>query len=190
MNEKFSPACLPSDTPFKVPARQGTCFATLSILQMELRKQRKHLLGSHISLRSLVYDKGDVSDELVDKLCDVLSDNTLLFWKQTDETAREFCYRYYKIVVSSIAYGRIRGESIDDIIRLAECLVDSREIFEIVMKQLLPENKIGEMFSFVESYDDSMFAPAFAEAVLAAVSVFLGALEKPLQNNPLTEETL
>ena len=83
------------------------------------------------------------------------------------------------MAICAIAGGNVGQESIDDIIRLAECFVHSRRVFVIVMKKLLSQDMIGELFSLVESCDDQTFSPDFEDAVLAAVSVLLGVLEDP-----------
>ena len=165
------------------PRRHGTCFPTVVSLQAELRKQRKHLLGSYISLRAMVYDGAGPNDLKINELCNLLSKNTFLFWNHSTDTAREFSYLFYDVVIRSIAYGKVGGESIDDIIRLAECLVDSKEIFETVIKQLLSNDRIGDLFRLTEEYEESFFTPAFTNAVLCAVSVFLGALKAPADNH-------
>lgn len=172
----------PDDMLPQPPPRTGTRFATITSLQTELRTQRKHLLGSYASLRALIFKNSiDSIDEerRIHELCDVLSQNTIIFWNHTDEKAIEFCYRFYDIVIRSIVYGRIGGESLDDIIRLAECLVRSTEVFEIVIKQLLPQDRIGDLFHFTEEYEASYYAHYFSDAVLGAVALYLGALERP-----------
>lgn len=177
----FHPLCNP-------PLRKGTCFPTLSSLKLELRKQRKHLLGSHISLRSFVCDNNGVNEALIEKMCDVLSGYTLLFWIYRNKNAEEFCHHFYDIVVHSLTYERLRDESVDDIIELAGCLSFSKDVFETVIKELMPPDRIGDLFYFTESYDAAFYTSAFADAVLGAVSVFLGAVKNPVAENSDKEE--
>ncbi len=170
------------------PTRKGTCFPTLPSLKLELRKQRKHLLGSHISLRSFVCDNNGVNEALIEKMCDVLSGHTLLFWIYTNKKAKEFCHHFYDVVIHSLTYERLRDESVDDIIELAGCLSFSKDVFETVIRELIPPDRIGDLFYFTESYDDTFYTSAFADAVLGAVSVFLGALKNPATENSDKEE--
>lgn len=120
-----------------------------------------------------------------------MADRCLSFWNKRDDRAEQFCFQFFYLAICSIAGGYVGDESIDDIIQLAETLVRSREIFCIVVKKLVPPDMVGEMFNLTESYDDSFYTSTFEDAVLGAVSVYLGMLKDPIEqsDNCMDEET-
>lgn len=144
----------------------------------ELRTRRKYFLGSYISLKFLVYENVDVDENAVVELSRYLAANTVRFWKEAEPEAEEFCFRFYQLSIYSLCNIAI-NDTVDDIISMAELLCASREYFISFLKLTLPANLIGEMFDFLESFDDSMCSAYFAEAVLGAVCVLLGVLADP-----------
>ena len=174
-----------SDTPSIVSLARVVCKSATPIyktpveLSSELRERRKRLLGSYISLQNLVCANGSIIESTARELRDYLAEKTILFWKDNHPDKNTFCQQFYELAIYAIAGGNVGQESVDDIIRLAECLVHSRQVFVIVMKKLLLQDMIGNMFGFVDSCDDQTFSPDFEDAVLAAVSVLLGVLQDP-----------
>lgn len=70
----------------------------------------------------------------------------------------------------------------DDLIQLAETLVRSKEIFVYVMKDLLPDDLVSELFELTESYDSDLYTASFEDAVLGAIAIYLGTLKDPIEN--------
>ena len=165
----------------------------MSILEVrfELRKRRKRFLGSSQSLCALVCTDGQVDDRRASELSAFLAERCMSFWNKENDSAECFCFQFFYLAICSIASGAVGDESIDDIIQLAETLVRSREVFCIVVKELVPSDMIGEMFDLTESYDDSFYTSTFEDAVLGAVSVYLGMLKDPIEqsDNCMDEET-
>lgn len=151
----------------------------LSFIQIELRQRRKHFLGSYISLQSLVQTDFSIDENKISELSRYLAAKTVPYWKQKGPAAEAFSFRFYELATYAISSGEVGDESIDDIIQLAECLVRSRNVFIEVMKNLLPADMIGSLFELTDSCDSSYFTVAFQDAVLGAVSVFLGVLADP-----------
>jgi len=166
-------------------------FENLHDIRFELRQRRKSFLGSSQSLCEIVCVDGQVDDGRVSKLSTFLAARCLSFWSKKDDRAARFCFQFFYLAICSIAGGNVGDESIDDIIQLAEALVRSREVFCIVVKELVPADMVGEMFDLTESYDDSFYTSTFEDAVLGAVSVYLGMLKDPIEqsDNGTDEET-
>ena len=148
-------------------------------IQNELRERRKSFLGSYVSLAQMVQKNGVVCEEHVLDLCAYLSSRTMCFWRRTDERSNDFCLQFYEMAIYAIASGEVGDETIDDVIQLADCLVLSRDVFIVVMKELLQPEMISALFEFLELTEDVSLAPDFTHAVLGAVSTFLGALKDP-----------
>ncbi len=152
---------------------------SLSDIRKELRQRRKRFLGSHVSVCEMVKRDGIIDESLIQSLCEFLTERTVPFWDNKHKDAKTFCFRFYELSVYSLLYGNLSVECIDDIIQLAECLVRSRKVFKIALKEMLPSNMIGELFDFTESYNDIFFTSSFEDAVLGSISVFLGVLSDP-----------
>ena len=152
---------------------------SLSDVRKELRQRRKRFLGSYVPVCNMVKKDGIVDETLVHSLCELLAERTVYFWDNKPEEAQIFCVRFYKLAIYSLLCEKLSTECIDDIIQLAECLVRSRKIFKIALKDMLPSNLIGELFDFTESYDESFFTSTFEDAVLGSIAVFLGVLSDP-----------
>ena len=112
-------------------------------------------------------------------MSEYLSKLTAHFWKKSHIEVKQCCFRFYEIALSLIAGGTVGNECIDDIIQLAECMVRSRSTFILVCKKTLPEKMIGTLFEFTDTYSEEMFDVTFEDAVLSAISVFLGVLPEP-----------
>ena len=153
----------------------------LADVQQELRERRKSFLGSHLSLRMLVRSEGTINEPVAYELSSYLAHHTIPFWKANHDKAEEFCLRFYRIVIYCITYDNVAQECADDIIQLADCLVRSKDIFQYVAKQMLPPDMVGELFDFIESYDEEFYNASFVDAVLGAVCVLLGVLPEPQQ---------
>ena len=155
-------------------------FSDVTSIRGELRSRRKKLIRSFISLEELV-GKGDAMNEAeAEALSDYLAQRTVAIWKVKEPESVDFCKTFYTLAIVAIASGNVGSESVDDIIQLAECLVRSRDTFTIVMKGLLPAERIGSLFRLVSEVNEGFFDIRFEDAVLGGVAVFLGALEDPL----------
>ncbi len=159
----------------------------LSDIQKELRERRKSFLGSYVSIRALVKEDSKVSDDSIQSLSQYLAKRTVALWNNAPYDAEMFSFRYYRIAINCLTYEIVEDECVDDIIQLAGCLVRSRKIFTMVGEKMLPYNMIGELFDFAESYDDVYFQIAFEDAVLGAISVLLGVLVDPIEDNIINE---
>lgn len=155
-------------------------YLSVSSVRTEIRTRRKHILGSYISVRTLICDSKTISDAYVEDLSRFLAGRTIRLWVNKGADAENFCYRFYVLALYALASGNVGDESIDDIIQLAECLVRSKDIFITVMRNLLPTDMISELFSFVESDECSCVTATFEDAVLGAVAVLLGVLADPV----------
>ena len=165
--------------------RTYPCTFELFQIHNELRERRKSFLGSYVSLVDMVQSKGIVEEDHVLELCAYLASRTMHFWNRTDEQSNDFCLLFYELAICSISSGKVGNETIDDLIQLADCLVRSRDIFTVVTKELLSPDMISTLFAFIEMCEDVLLTPEFTDAVLGAVSVFLGVLK-----DPCTEEAI
>lgn len=156
--------------------RRGVQFKELTDVTEQIRSRRKLFLGSHLSLKELVCEKEIIREDAVIALSEYLAVRTMPFLRDVYAESKEFCFRYYQLAIYMIAGENLGKESVDDIILLADCLVRSRDVFIEVGKRLLPKDMLGELFAFSESYSDVLYTPYFTDAVLGAVSVFLGVL--------------
>lgn len=152
---------------------------TLSRLRTLLRQQRKRVIGSHISLAVLIGEGSDIREDGVTALSEYLSHRSLLLWSGQNKPQPEFFEQFYSLAIRMVASGKLGDESIDDIIQLAECIVRSKDIFVAVAKDLLPKDRISDLFAFIDQYGESYFTAHFEDAVLGAVAVFLGTLADP-----------
>ena len=158
---------------------QKASFGNLYSVREELRLRRKNLIGSYISLEEIVGQGDAISEPLVEELSEYLAQRTVTLWPQQSAINVPLYKSFYSLAITAVASGKVGNESVDDIIQLAECLVRSRDIFTDVMRNLLPLDRIGELFRFV-SAEESCFAVGFEDAVLGSVAIFLGALEDPI----------
>lgn len=175
------PTTLISELIFQIRShrkRQSPFSNDLSAIRRELRQRRKHFLGSYISLEAIVDSNLSTKEEIITELSHYLASRTLFFWTQ-DGATEDFCFRFYEIALYALSSGKVGDESVDDIIQLAECLVRSRRVFIDVVKKLLPADMIANLFFFTESYKDEFYTVLFEDAVLGAISVFLGIIEDP-----------
>ena len=160
----------------------------LSDIKSELRKRRKLFLGSNISFCQLIKPNGEVDDAIIKTFCHYFAERAVHFWNERPNNADVFCYDFFTVVINSLAYAKLGQESIDDILQLAECLVRSRKVFIIVVKQMLPANMISMLFDFTDSYGDEYYTAAFEDAVLGAISVYLGVLSDPIDADNKNDE--
>lgn len=151
----------------------------LDAVQKELRERRQEFLGSHLLLSTLVYENNVFSKEAVDELSDYLANRTARLWALKHPDAEEFCFRFYVLAITFITYPLLARACVDNIIQLASCLVRSRTVFMVAAKGMIPEDMWGELYDFVEAYDDNFYGPSFEDAVLGAVCVLLGVIEDP-----------
>ena len=156
--------------------RNASTFLSVSSIRSELRARRKHVIGSYVSVKTLVCTGVEINDESVAELSELLAEKTAFLWGNKKADAEQFCNRFYTLSFYALAGGGVGDESIDDVIQLAECLVRSRDIFISVAKTLVPKNMVSELFRFVESYNDSYFSTDFEDAVLGGISWLLGSL--------------
>lgn len=148
----------------------------LSLIKDELRQRRKRFLGSYVRVRDFVLSDSGVDDKAIELISCYLASKSLHYWKFDDEDAERFFFRFYRLTLYALASGRVRGECIDDIFQLAECLLRSKKVFVVAMKDMLPEDMIGELFDFIDTSEESYFNLSFTDAVLGGTCVFLGAL--------------
>ena len=167
---------------------RSNSYDSLSILRDELRQRRKRMLGSYISLERMLCRGRKLQESAAAELCNYLAERTVLFWNKQDPEDFRFSQRFYNLAVYALTSGEVGNESIDDVIQLAECLVRSRDTFITVMKSLLPGDMIGELFDFTDSYDDTFYTANFEDAVMGAVSVFLGTLRDPVPHSKAAAE--
>lgn len=160
--------------------RAGLCVSDLAAVRTQIRERRKRFLGSNISLLDIVAPKYVINDKTIEKLSKYLAVRAGHFWKPNNVEAEKFCEQFFLLAIYAIAGGEVGNESVDDIIQLAECLVRDIDVFTTVMKNLLPTDMIGMLFEFTEICDGEALTVHFEDAVLGAVSVFLGVLEDPI----------
>ncbi|MBQ6818703.1 MAG: hypothetical protein IJP35_03755 [Clostridia bacterium] len=163
----------------KLAARSTQPLSTLDAVRRHLRIKRKYFLGTHISLEQVVSPKGEIDYSLANDLSNYLAQKASALWNFPPKGSLDFCTQFFSLAISAVASGGVGNESIDDIIQLAECLVRDRETFTIVMKPLIPEDRVAELYAFVDDYESDYFLPTFEDAVMGAVAVFMGALEDP-----------
>lgn len=168
--------------------RRPFSFDNIASIRNELRQRRKHLIGSFVSLEELLAANNKVNEIEAAALIAYLASRTAHLWNRTDELGQQFCSKFYSLAIYALCSGKVGNESIDDVIQLAECLVRSRETFVTVMSSLLPKDMIAMMFDLTDSFDSSYFNPTFEDAVLGAVSVFLGVLNDPVQEDSAAAE--
>lgn len=152
----------------------------LFMVDRELRSRRKRFLGSHLSLRSLVYVNGCFEENLVDELSRYLSKRTTYFWYFTHPDSETFCFRFYMLAITAITHERVRAECVDDILQFAHCLTGSKQTFAAAMKEMLPTTMDNELYDFIGAYPDDFYNSTFEDAVLGAVCVLLGVISDPL----------
>lgn len=156
-------------------------FCDLNSVREELRVRRKSLIGSYISLEEIVGQGDTINEPLVENLSEYFAQRTAALCPRHGAINVPLYKSFYSLAITAVASGKVGNESVDDIIQLAECLVRSRDIFTDVMRNLLPPDRIGELFRFV-SAEERYFAVEFEDAVLGSVSVFLGAMEDPVND--------
>lgn len=167
--------------------RRSAPFAEkLSPIQKELRLRRQQFLGSYLPVRELVFSKSGVDDYTIEELSHYLASRSVLCWSFRDEDAEKFCHRFYRLAFYALSGGKVSGACIDDILHLVDCLVRSRKVFVVAMKDMLPQDMIGELFDFIDTADEIYFNAALADAILGGISVFLGVLKDPIS---IGEET-
>lgn len=167
----------------KARSLRGSNFsaADLHEVQTELRNRRKAFLGSSAPLTSVVCKDGRRNKVMVDTFVDYLVKRTIAFWSNEDITAEMFCRKFYDLSILAIVTSGIGEESLDDIIRLATLLTHRpRDIYEAVMKALLPSRYCPLLFSFTEDFPESFYSASFEDAVFAALMAFLGVIPDPL----------
>lgn len=161
----------------RIPVASST-----KMLDRSLRQRRKNLLGSHITLWSLLEKENAISDEDIDIFASYLARQTLQFWRPRGKDAETFCYRFYRLSLFALLSGSVQ-ESIDDLIQLSGALVRSKQVFQIAMEDMLPPRLFSELLHFLEDAEEEFFVPFlephFEDAVLYTVASFLGTLAVP-----------
>lgn len=148
----------------------------LASVQQELRQRRKQFLCTYVPTREFMLSASGFDEETAEAVSDYLASQTIFFWNNRPEEAEEFCFRFYRLSLYALASGNIVGECIDDILRLAECLVRSRRVFMIALKEMVPAKMYGELYDFAEFYGAEYYKPAFEDAVLGGICAFLGVI--------------
>lgn len=161
-------------------------YKTLSSVRQELRQRRKQMLGSYESLCMHTCKNNTIDETAVLQMSDYLTVRTMCFLDPCFKS-HNLVRRFYVLALYAISSGRVGNETIDDIIQLAECLARSKDVFVTVVKNLLPENLISDLFDFADSIDETFCASMFEDAVLGAISVFLGVLADPLGSSDSSE---
>ena len=157
-------------------------FDNFSEIRIELRQRRKMFLGSFTSLRAVVCANGKLSDDKISELSTFLALRATALWDKKYEKSEAFCRQFFMLAINAIAGGEVGDETMDDLIQLAETLVRSKEIFVYVMKDLLPDDLVSELFELTESYDSDLYTASFEDAVLGAIAIYLGTLKDPIEN--------
>ena len=159
----------------------------LKEVQRELRNRRKNFLGSHLSLRSLVYTDGQFNSQAVEELSRYMSIRVAHFWRFSHPDIEDFCFRFFVLTITAITYKRIANECVDDILQFANCLVNSRLAFTFVMEKPLPGEMMSDVHEFVNAYPEDFYKPSFVDAVLGAVCVLLGVIADPVPTERSSE---
>lgn len=163
-------------------------YANVGAIRDRLRDERKNIIGSYVPLTTYLQINGTINHSLVEDLSHYLSAKAVALWPDRPAKASEFCGLFFSIALCAIAGGGVGEDSADDIILFSECLVRSRDVFVRVAKNLLPPEIISDLFALTEHYAPEYFSSNFEDAVLGAVSVFLGSLEDPISVNETTGE--
>lgn len=163
---------------------ENALFTDLQDIQFELRKRRMALLGSSVSLPSIIQQDGVSDDEAIVIFSDYLADLTAHFWGKHNVVYGRFCRQFYILAIRAIINPELSTQCLDDLIHLASLLThEPSSVFISVMKDLLPEDWHGLLFRFTDSMNTNELrnnlTASFEDAVLAAISVCLGVLEDP-----------
>lgn len=152
-------------------------------VETELRLRRRQFLGSYLPVRQLVFSCAESEDAAIEALCAYLTSRTMPFWSSTGQTAAEYCYAFYKLVICALTGGRVRDECVDDILRLSEVLTENPAVFTIAVKNMLMPDTVGELFNFVDNQEyQSLDITQFPHAVLGGICVLLGVLPDPCRS--------
>jgi len=146
-------------------------------LKTEIYRRRQLYLGSDVSLRDILADGGDVSNESIEAFSGYMADRTVLFWRHNDEQARNFCYEFYRISLHALLSGMVR-ECVDDLIRLSGVLIRARRAYSTTVMCYLPADMVVDVLKFLDSGKESYLSVHFEDAVLYAVASLLGALNQ------------
>ena len=156
-------------------------FATkVSDVKAELRVRRKLFLGSDVLLADLFCAEDIPDEKAIVELSRYLSSRTVLFLKEPEADEEEFYFRFYQLSLYALLRKGLVGSCVDDILYLADILASSYSLWLQASKVLLPEDMVGEMFDFIETYNYFCDAYRFTDAVLIGLCVLLGVLEDPV----------
>ena len=146
-------------------------------VQREIRARRKAFLGSSVRLGRIVYNRGILDYAAVSELADYLSARTVSFWDRPHEEGFWISRQFYELCLSAP-----RWMELDDIILLANAAAMERTcVFKTVMDELLPEESQARADVLASFVNDCLPLPnSFEDAVLGAISVFLGILRDPV----------
>ena len=169
----------------KAHRRGRVSFNKLSELEMELRYKRKALLGSNMPLTSIVgrYVDGEYILDIpaVVALSEFLSSRACSYWSVQPDNAMHFCRQFFHLGLTALADPKVSRQCLDDLILLSHTLVcEPKNIYEIVMRDMLKEHHYGLLNAFLAEIPDDFQDATFEQSVLAAVSIFLGALPDPI----------
>lgn len=166
--------------------RGRVSFKKLSELETELRYKRKALLGSNMPLTAIVgyYLDGEYILDIpaVVTLSEFLSSRTCAYWSGQPENGMQFCRQFFNLGLIALADPKVSRQCLDDLILLSHALVcEPKEIYEIVMRDMLKEHHHSSLNAFLAEIPDDFHDATFEQSVLAAVSIFLGALADPVR---------
>ena len=143
-------------------------------IQREIRARRKAFLGSSVTLGKIVYADGALDYAAVSDLADYLTTRTVAFWDKPQKEGLWICRQFYELCLSAHSCVEL-----DDVILLANAAaMEKPEIFTDVMTKLVPKSHLVVLSYFVDSC--LPLPVSFEEAVLGAISVFLGVLKDPM----------
>lgn len=160
---------------------RGTIFTSINEILAELRSRRKSILGTSVSLCSLVFQDGKLDPELVEILEDHLASSANIIWNNQDTRADQFTHLFFRLSIIAITEADLRDECLDDLIHLGTLLTHDKSLFENVMRSLLAREHLPLLYSLTEDFPDSFYSGAFEHAVFSSIAVFSGALNIRLE---------
>lgn len=150
------------------------CYDSLFQVQLELRKQRKKMLGTGVPFSVFLYSSENILHSGVVDLTKYLSNLTLALWKKPEGNHFSFCHQFYEMCFACPSW-----VTLDDIVLIATTLVHrERNVFLYLMEDLLPINYHELLHSFAFDFPDSFYSAAFEDAVLGAILILLGTIKE------------
>lgn len=146
-----------------------------------VRRTRQKYLGSDIRLEPFVRQGGRPMEEAVVSLSEWLGERTEAFLDY--EGQYDLCVGFYYYSLQLYAHGRVGGDTVDDLLQLAEVYEKDSEVLCIIAEDNLPAELADETRYFY--MENEQTPPNFWRAVLGALAVFLGVIPDPVE----TEES-